>query len=149
MSRPAVRLTGTKELQAALREFGINADREIEQIVMGTAQNIRSHAIKSIARGTKSGVLYEKTSPKRTHRASAPGEAPATDTGRLVNSIKANISGKRAEIVADTEYAAPLEFGTRTIEPRPFMVPAVEQERPKWDARLNALVDKAARGILK
>ena len=142
-------LTGTVELRAALRKFGVNADREIAQIVNGTAQNIRTHAIKSVQRGTKSGLVYEKTSPKRTHRASAPGEAPATDTGRLANSINAEIDGKKAEIVADTEYAAWLEFGTQSIEPRPFMLPAMEKERPKWEARLNRIVDAAAKGIIK
>ena len=142
-------LTGTAELKAALREFGINADKELAAIVRGTAQNVRSHAIKSIQRGTKSGIVYEKTNPNRTHRASAPGEAPATDTGRLVSSIKANIEGKSAEVEAATEYAAYLEFGTRTIEPRPFLFPALEQERPKWNERLNRIVDAAAKGIIK
>jgi HK97 gp10 family phage protein len=142
-------LTGTVELRAALRKFGVNANGEIAQIVKGTAQNIRTHAIKSIQRGTKSGLVYEKTSPKRTHKSSAPGEAPATDTGRLANSINAEIDGKKAEIVADTEYAAWLEFGTQSIEPRPFMLPAMEKERPKWEARLNRIVDAAAKGIIK
>jgi HK97 gp10 family phage protein len=144
-----MRLTGTRELQKALAEFSINADRELEGIVRGTAQNIRTHAIKSIQRGTKSGIVYEKINPKRKHRASAPGEAPATDTGRLANSIKANIDGKKAEIVADTEYAPWLEFGTQKIKPRPFMFPAMELERPKWKKRLEGVVDRAAKGIIK
>jgi HK97 gp10 family phage protein len=142
-------LTGTAELKRALAEFGIQADKRIKGIVQGTAQNIRTHAIKSIQRGTKSGIVYEKTSPKRTHRASAPGEAPATDTGRLAGSIRADIEGLKAEVVADTEYAAWLEFGTQNIQPRPFLVPALEVERPKWNARLNAVVEDAAKGILK
>lgn len=142
-------LTGTVELKRALREFGINADKELAAIVRGTAQNVRSNAIKSIQRGTKSGIEYEKYSPRRTHRASAPGEAPATDTGRLVGSIQANIEGKSAEVSANTEYAAYLEFGTRTIEPRPFLFPALEQERPAWERRLNGIVDKASKGIIK
>lgn len=144
-----MRLTGTDELRRALREFGINADREIAGIVNGTAQNIRTHAIKSIQRGTKSGIVYEKTSPKRTHKASAPGEAPATDTGLLANSIQADIEGRQATVFTNTEYAPWLEFGTQSIEPRPFMFPAMEQERPKWEARLNRIVDAAAKGIIK
>ena len=127
----------------------MQADKALEDIVRGTAQNVRSHAIKSLQRGPKTGVTYEKYKPIRTHKASAPGEAPATDTGSLARSLKANIEGKSAEVVADTEYAAWLEFGTQDIEPRPFMTPAVEAERPKWEARLNRIVDQAARGILK
>jgi HK97 gp10 family phage protein len=147
-------LTGVVELRAALREFGIQADKELAAIVRGTAQNIRTHAVKSIQRGPKTGVTYrKKRGGKNTdgvlHRASAPGEAPANDTGRLAGAIKADINGKQAEVVADTEYAAWLEFGTRDIEPRPFMVPAMEKERPAWDRRLNGVVDKAAKGIIK
>jgi phage gpG-like protein len=142
-------LTGTAELQRALREFGINADRELMAIVKGTAQNVRTHAIKSIQRGTKSGVTYKKTNPNRTHRASAPGEAPATDTGRLAGSIRADIEGKSAEVSANTEYASPLEFGTQKIEPRPFLFPALEKERTAWERRLNGIVEKAAKGIIK
>lgn len=142
-------LTGSKEVQAALREFGIQADAQLAQIVQGTAQNIRTHAIKAVQRGTKSGIVYEKKTPRRSHRASAPGESPATDTGRLVQSITANIDGKTAEVVADVQYAAYLEFGTQHMEPRPFMVPALEKERPKFEARLNKIVDEAAKGIIK
>jgi hypothetical protein len=29
------------------------------------------------------------------------------------------------------------------------LTPAVEAERPKWEARLNGIVEQAARGILK
>ena len=142
-------LTGTVELKRALAEFGIQADKELAAIVRGTAQNIRTHAIKSILRGTKSGTEYQKYSPKRKHRASAPGEPPASDTGRLAGAIRADIEGRKAEVVADTEYAAWLEFGTLKMEPRPFMTPAMEKERPKWEERLNGVVERAARGIIK
>lgn len=142
-------LTGVVELKQALAEFGIQADKELKAIVQGTAQNIRTHAIKSILRGTKSGIEYQKYSPRRKHRASAAGEAPASDTGRLAGAIRADIEGRQAEVVADTEYAAWLEFGTQEIDPRPFMVPAMERERPKWEERLNGVVERAARGIIK
>lgn len=142
-------LTGTAELKRALAEFGINADKELANIVRGTAQNVRTNSIRSIQRGTKSGTVYEKIDPRRTHRASAPGEAPATDTGRLANSIQADIAGKNATVFTDVQYAPWLEFGTRTIEPRPFMFPALEQERPAWNKRLNTIVEQAAKGIIK
>ena len=145
----ALNLSGVPELRAALKEFGLQADKQLQDIVRGTAQNVRSHAIRSIQRGPKTGDLYEKTNPTRTHRASGPGEAPATDTGRLANSITASIAGKSAEVRAEVDYAVYLEFGTRTIAPRPFMIPALEQERPKWEARLQRIVDEAAKGILK
>jgi HK97 gp10 family phage protein len=144
-----MQLTGTEELKRALREFGLQADKQIQDIVRGTAQNVRSHAIKAVQRGPKSGVTYEKYQPTRTHRASAPGQPPATDTGALVRSIQASISGRTAEVAANIDYAVYLEFGTREMEPRPFLFPALEQERPAWDRRLQRIVDEAAKGIIK
>ena len=142
-------LTGNKQLLKNLAAFGAAAEKHVADVVNGTAQNIRTHAIKSIQRGTKTGVVYQKYSPTRTHPASAAGQAPASDTGRLANSITAEIDGKQATITANTEYAAPLEFGTQHIQPRPFMVPAMEQERPKFEKRLQKLVDAAGKGLLK
>jgi len=144
-----MQLTGTEELKRALREFGLHADRQIQDIVRGTAQNVRSHAIKAVQRGRKSGEVYEKHQPKRTHRASAPGQAPATDTGALVRSIQADIRGRSAEVAANVDYAVYLEFGTQDMEPRPFLFPALEKERPAWDRRLQKIVDEAAKGIIK
>lgn len=144
-----MQLTGTDELKRALREFGLQADNQIKQIVQGTAQNVRSHAIRSIQRGPKSGATYEKYQPNRVHRASAPGQAPATDTGRLAGSIQADIRGREAEVSANAEYAAFLEFGTQDMEARPFLFPALEKERPAWERRLQRIVDEAAKGIIK
>lgn len=142
-------LTGTAELKRALAEFGINADKQLADIVRGTAQNVRTHAVRSVQRGPKTGDVYTKNNPRRTHRASAPGQPPATDTGRLANNIKADIQGIRATVFTDVDYAPFLEFGTRTIEPRPFLFPALEKERPAWDRRLDKIVDQAAKGIIK
>ena len=114
-----------------------------------TAQNIRTKAIKSIQRPPKTGVTYQKTKPKRRHIASAPGQAPATDTGRLAGDIKADISGKRAEVYTDLEYAAPLEFGTRNMAARPFMLPAMEAEREAWNRRIKRVIDEAVKGIAR
>ena len=140
-------LTGDKELIANLRKFGAQADAALAQIVMATAQNIRTHAIRAIQGGPKTGKAYKKSSPNRTHRASAPGQAPATDTGRLVSSIAADITGLTAEVSANVQYAAPLEFGTVNMDPRPFLQPALESEREKFNMRLLKLSDEASKGL--
>jgi hypothetical protein len=73
----------------------------------------------------KSGRQYKRGS--RTHTASRPGEAPAVDTGFLINSIRtAIISDTRAEIVVGAEYAEALEFGGDKVAERPFIRPAIE-----------------------
>ncbi len=68
-----------------------------------------------------SGRLYGK------HQASAPGEPPAVDTGRLRNATQADTQVRRdgddivGRVVANAEYAHALEVGTERMAPRPFL----------------------------
>jgi phage gpG-like protein len=59
------------------------------------------------------------------HRASAPGDPPAPDTGRLRNSVSSDVEAVgnvvTGTVSTNAEYAAHLEFGTERIAPRPFM----------------------------
>ena len=78
------------------------------------------------------------------HQASAPGDPPAVDTGRLRNSIahtrpQWNGWEVSAEVGTNVEYAAALEFGTSRILPRPYMRPALEKARPRIEARLRRI----------
>lgn len=66
------------------------------------------------------GLLYG------SHRASAPGQPPASDTGTLLRSIditRVNKTpiGLSIRVVANTEYAAGLELGTEKMAERPYM----------------------------
>lgn len=75
---------------------------------------------------------------------SAPGEAPAVDTGRLRASITHRIEHDGGESVAyvgtNVEYAPHLEFGTKRMAPRPFMVPAIERNREWIKNKLKSVV---------
>ena len=68
-----------------------------------------------------SGELYGK------HRASAPGQPPAPDTGRLRAATQADPQVRAdgtdivGRVVANTEYALPLETGTERVAARPFL----------------------------
>src|SRR6185503_18841376 len=64
----------------------------------------------------KSGVHY----PGQPHINSAPGEAPATQSGELEESIKAQLVSAHAASTFSTDPKAPyLEYGTANMEPRP------------------------------
>lgn len=62
------------------------------------------------------------------HRASAPGEPPAPDTGRTRGSVthEVVVSGSRiiARVTVNVETALALELGTERIAPRPFLRPS-------------------------
>lgn len=79
---------------------------------------------------------------------SAPGEAPAVDTGRLRASIAHRVEMESGEAVGlvgtSVEYAPWLEFGTTRMQARPFMVPAIERNREWIRNKLAAVVKDSA-----
>ena len=101
--------------------------RNAGQAVRATALRIETTAKESMA-GPKSGRIYPRSSGE--HQASAPGEAPAIDTGALVNSVGMEmVSSLTAQVGTDKEYGLYLEYGTARVAARPWLTPAVEQER--------------------
>jgi len=77
------------------------------------------------------------------HQASAPGEAPAYDTGELVAKSRTNAipGGGQAEWYAD--YAIYLARGTDRIAPRPFDTLALEREQDNIRDIVNRTVAEA------
>ena len=124
----------------------LEKDMEIpfQQIVKGGGQLIRGEAIKSIQTGAKSGVMYQKYNPRREHRASAPGQAPASDTGNLVSKIIVKQKTRNiTNVESNANYSAFLEYGTSKMEARPFMLPAFEKsKKPILDATFRRVVGK-------
>lgn len=73
------------------------------------------------------GVPQMRYSPKRMVNVSRPGEAPNTDTGRLVQSIKFDFKdgGLTGRVGTNLKYGRALEFGTSKMDPRPWLSTAV------------------------
>jgi hypothetical protein len=118
-------------------------------------------------------LAYEKTTPKEqralnywvkytgtysrneilgaAYRASAPGEPPASRTGRLRQSFHIviamiNEATYRVSVRTNIHYADDLEFGTERVEARPFVVPALEKAMPKIVAIQHEFLYKLVRG---
>ena len=146
MTRVTLELQGGDQLAAALRAYGAAAEKHVGDAVNATGLELRGDIVKAYQRGPASGVTYEKYNPRRTHTASAPGQAPATDTGRLASSVDFKRDGPMSATVGSrVAYAAMLEFGTSRIAPRPAWVPATEAMRPKFRQRLEAALARAAK----
>jgi HK97 gp10 family phage protein len=94
---------------------------------------VRNTAVQSILGGSKSGKVYEKYNPRRTHTSSSQGQAPASDTGFLASNITFNVKegGMVAEVESKAKYSKFLEFGTQNMKARPFMFPALEENKPR------------------
>lgn len=143
MTRVTARIVGRERLSRALsnkaRQYNDLAAAGLE----AWAQICRNAAVLSVQKGSKSGHVYKRGNV--THQASAPGQAPATDTGNLVNSIGWNIDARTlvAEVFASAVYAVPLELGTRKMAARPFLDPALKSTRERGLSIFTATLARA------
>ena len=127
-----IKVKGLKKAQDALKSLEKDLEQPFREVILGGAQLIRGEAIKSIQTGPKSGRIYEKYNPRRTHQASAPGQAPASDTGNLVSQIIVRPkTHDEVAVESNALYSSFLEFGTSKMLARPFLFPATERSRPK------------------
>lgn len=80
------------------------------------------------------------------HVPSAPGDAPNNDSGVLANNIETvQVEPLKVVVSSNAPYAAPLEFGTSRMSPRPYMAPALAKNRDRIAKRLAAAVNQANR----
>ena len=126
-----------KVVKNNLNSIAAQLARETDIIANKTTTDIKASIIESMT-GQKSGKVYEVQGKK--HQASAPGEAPARDTGNLINSITIDKAANAHYIINfGAEYAVRLEYGTGRIQPRPFARPAVKKHQYAFHAALRQL----------
>jgi HK97 gp10 family phage protein len=139
--RTSVKIDGVKSVSDALSRLDAQATKDVQAVIDSTAQNIRNTAIRSIKNSPANGRVY------RNHTASAEGNPPRTDTGRLASSIAVkmpeNSRALEAEIGAYVDYAAHLEYGTRNMGARPFMFPALEQNMKGFVSKMKQALQRA------
>ncbi len=145
--------------------------RKLTEVVDRTAKSVEGGVKLRIKQGAKTGRLYRRASIKKAvgaqraaefgrlglrrsrikpgafvtgyeiHRASAPGESPADDTGFLANSIQAtpaqvDETGVRAAVRVGAKYGRRLEKKLN----RPYLRPVIEQARPQFIAEVKQAV---------
>ena len=130
----------TRQVQNSIKKR-LTDQKNLRKAMALATELVRGEAVESIMRGAKTGTTYTKYNPRRTHTASAEGEAPASDTGNIVSGITTNISTGfnevTGEVIANAKdgqggnYAKHLEFGTKNMRPRPFLFPAMEKSRTR------------------
>lgn len=140
---------GIDALKADLRRIGKETEADVAKAVKATGLEVISDVKKRVLRGPKTGRIYRRGGGQNlsaTHQASAPGQAPATDTGMLASSPYYDQDTKLSATVGSRlAYASYLEFGTVNIAPRPSWTPAVEQAAPKFKSRIEDALRKATR----
>lgn len=116
---------------------------EVDSQVVDDLQGQASPVVRAMASGIVGEMKRLMSLPKtgrayrrgRTaiHIASAPGEAPAVDMGTLTNSINMDMPTlTSARISINADYAAYLEYGTRFMQSRPYVAPAIDKVRTQF-----------------
>lgn len=134
-----VDIVGLKALTDQLIALGADADDVIEGAIFDLANETRNLAVAGISGGSKTGRTYRRGSV--THIASAPGQYPATDRGRLAGSIKAIISGTTAIVGTNVAYGPMLEFGTSRMAARPWLLPSFKAASIGLEKGLKAAIE--------
>ena len=123
----SVKVTGSRDFSRQMKRLGSAFNDAADAGTFVTANEIRTYALKSIQevssgnqvkRSRQGGGTY-------THTAAAEGQAPNTDTGKLVASIATEkVANATFHIGSNLDYASFLEFGTKKIRARPWLQPA-------------------------
>lgn len=142
-----VKIEGLDRLQKSSNAVKAEVARQVLIALEASGRKVEADAKRSILQGKKSGKIYKRGGI--IHRASAPGEAPANDTGRLANSLATYLVRAQNYAIVTAgrgiaRYAALLEFGTRRMAARPFLFPAAERNR-QW---INERMKKAVRDAI-
>lgn len=100
------------------------------QRMFAAAQEVRNETLRTLS-GNRTGRTYRVPGTQVTYTASAPGEAPAVQTGQLRNSIRDNVysEGKSVKGEVGTELLKGLwlEKGTSKMAPRPWLEPSFDK----------------------
>ncbi len=107
---------------------------ELSKTGTGRARKIKGRKGTRRAGTTETGKARFRTA-SGSNRASAPGEPPAVDTGRLrasiTHEIEKEFSAWIGTVGTNIEYAPDLEFGTTKMAARPFMLITLARIRPQ------------------
>jgi len=112
--------------------------RAADRGVLRAAHLFRNEYLRLILNTHKSGRVYGN------HQASAPGQPPASDLGRLVQSCRVvhEPGSLVATVGVGTNYARMLELGTIHMSPRPAFLPAYTNVRPAMEAAITNEIAK-------
>jgi hypothetical protein len=87
----------------------------------------RNGIIRQLSRGAGGGRVYRR-GRQYYHQASAPGEYPVSDSGRLAGSVHSVMNGTRSgSLYSELNYAGYLTTGTRYMAARKMLRDALEE----------------------
>ena len=138
----SVVINGMEEISTSLKTFLLDMNKAVDDAVRITALKVQKTAVKDIrdpsvgtyvTRYTEGGKAY-------SHVASKPGDAPNTDTGRLIGSVA--VDHHKGQKVAYVGTNVDYGFFLETVMNRPWLEPAKQKEIKFFEKNMKMAVDK-------
>lgn len=107
---------------------------------MGISFRIEKNEFPSIAQSLPGQAEWLVQEATFNILATSQDLVPVRD-GFLKASGGADVQGDRGEIYYTMEYAPYVEFGTSRMRAQPYLTPAVEMERPRFELGMRRLFD--------
>lgn len=141
-----VKAVGFERLKGKLNKLPKSVTNAVNKRVNKGAREMRTAIRASIKQSSGQWNFYEPD-----HWSSPPGTPPNNDTGRLMMSvIVQQATLKRimhASVIVDAPYAMALEYGTLTIEPRPFVAPVFKEMVPTVHQDIKNAINAATAAL--
>jgi len=151
-----VEIEGIDDLMADLKRLGTISEEAVVDTINDIAMDTQQEAVRGIERGPASGRTYDtrfwtdaqgrlrKGEPRVPHTASAPGQFPMSDTGRLASNVEFEVATNSkpvAVVGTNIVYGAYLEFGTSNMEARPWLMPSFRKATNNVAKELKAKLE--------
>lgn len=137
-----VEIKGLKSFEQAVGQMTAEMRKGVDDAVSAGGLAMQREIKRRIQSGPATGRIYKRRSV--VHQASAPGEAPMSDTGRLSNSVMFDRKGfARASVFSGLMYGAYLEYGTSRMAPRPVWTPVAVEYGPKIKGLIEDALERA------
>lgn len=153
-------MSGADDLVKSLKRLGSDGEDAMIDVITDVVTSTQEFAVDGINSGPATGAVYDSifrtingrvvpVGPRSgnnlsaTHQASAPGEYPMSDTGRLASNIITllpNGSSIEGQVGTNIEYGTFLEFGTSRMEARPWLMPSFEKAKNDVSKKLNQAI---------
>lgn len=133
-----IKLKDVGSFVRSLERFGDRVERNAKRELLTPAETLLAEVRSQLSRPGSGRVYGRGRLGARRHQASAPGEPPAPDTRTLLESAHIEQEGETVRVLVNGADAAGLEFGTRRMQPRPYMRPALVAAKARMTSQLVA-----------
>lgn len=143
MAGVTIRIVDASALNG-FRRIAERAPERLQATIEAFVLDAHSEAIDLMRSSRPSGRVYRRGKGGRTHRASAPGQPPAIDTGNLVGHVEFDVGPGFGELGATVMTGLWMEQGTSRVRPRPWLLPAISKSEEKLKRAIENVFEDVA-----